>query len=229
MDHIQVLGSEDDGIEWFGGTVNMKHVVINSAADDSLDMDNGFSGSVQYALIRQGSRDGNHGFETDSKSDSDAGTPRATPDVANVTVLGNSGGGETRGARHREGIQGNWYNIAYLDDTNAPSGLGGFTTTCVDLNDMSGAGTAPTYSGGYCSSAKPKFDPDSDDESSVISSGLTNEDLTVNTSSWYIDQGSLTAADPTGIGLSAASYVGAVASSGDTWWDGWTVHLEYSK
>jgi hypothetical protein len=165
--HLQVLGSDDDGVEWFGGKAGVDHVVINGASDDSLDMDNGFRGTVQYAILRQASNAGNHTFETDGKSDSDAGDPKSNPKVANVLALGNHGGGETRGARHREGIEGKWYNIAYKDDslaTDVADQKEQFTTACVDVADFKdgSAGTAPEYGGSYCDTAADRFDPDQD-------------------------------------------------------------------
>ena len=54
IDHIQVHNSGDDGIELFGGTARMRHIVITGAVDDSLDYDAGWTGMLQFAIIVQG-------------------------------------------------------------------------------------------------------------------------------------------------------------------------------
>jgi hypothetical protein len=229
INHLQVLGSDDDGVEWFGGTAGIDYVVINGASDDSLDMDNGFRGTVQYGILRQGSGAGNHGFETDGKSDSDAGDPMSNPTVANITVLGNEGGGETRGARHREGFQGDFYNIAYLDDTTAVTGNGAFTNGCLDLDNTADdqADTKPAYYGSICDSVAALYD---DGKASDMdgSSDIVKEDGSVDTSSWAYTPAGQSAHDLSGVsGLETANYIGAVENSNDMWWDGWTVHHSY--
>jgi hypothetical protein len=51
IDYVQVTGNGDDSFEWFGGTVNAKHLVSVNATDDDFDTDLGFSGKVQFGLI----------------------------------------------------------------------------------------------------------------------------------------------------------------------------------
>ena len=50
VDHIQVSYSGDDSYEWFGGTVNAKHLVAIGTWDDDFDTDNGFCGKIQFAM-----------------------------------------------------------------------------------------------------------------------------------------------------------------------------------
>ncbi|HML86249.1 MAG TPA: hypothetical protein PKE52_13925, partial [Bacteroidales bacterium] len=50
IDYVQVSFSNDDAYEWFGGTVNAKHIIAQSALDDDFDSDNGWNGMVQFAL-----------------------------------------------------------------------------------------------------------------------------------------------------------------------------------
>jgi len=54
LEYIQVHGNLDDGIEWFGGTVNAKYLVLTNNDDDSLDYDEGYQGNIQHAIIRMG-------------------------------------------------------------------------------------------------------------------------------------------------------------------------------
>ena len=53
VDHVQSHLSRDDAMEWFGGTVDGKYLVMSGAADDSLDWTFGWSGRVQFVAILQ--------------------------------------------------------------------------------------------------------------------------------------------------------------------------------
>ena len=62
MDFIQVHGNSDDGIEFYGGTVNLKHGVFTNNNDDSVDWDEGYQGNLQYIIVKQG-----EAFEMDTE------------------------------------------------------------------------------------------------------------------------------------------------------------------
>ena len=50
VDYVQVSYANDDSFEWFGGTVNCKHLISFRTLDDDFDTDNGFSGKVQFGI-----------------------------------------------------------------------------------------------------------------------------------------------------------------------------------
>lgn len=50
IDHIEVISNEDDGIEIFGGTVNLKNLVVSNCGDDAFDIDQGYRGKCQFLL-----------------------------------------------------------------------------------------------------------------------------------------------------------------------------------
>lgn len=55
FENIEVVGNQDDGIEWFGGTVNGKNIVVWGAGDDGLDTDQAFRGTItNFAIISAG-------------------------------------------------------------------------------------------------------------------------------------------------------------------------------
>lgn len=62
IENIEVVGSADDGIEWFGGKVNVKNVVVWNCGDDGIDTDQSWSGTLDnFAVVgAQG-----HAFELD--------------------------------------------------------------------------------------------------------------------------------------------------------------------
>ncbi len=97
IDFVQTSFNNDDAFEWFGGSVNCKHLVSYKNLDDDFDTDNGFSGIVQYALgIKDPAISDNPAVSTSEgwESDNDAtGTnealqPKTSAKFYNVTQIG---------------------------------------------------------------------------------------------------------------------------------------------
>lgn len=86
INNIEVVGSNDDGIEIFGGSVNVSNVVILNQRDDALDLDEGYKGTVSNAVIQMRNNSDNP-FEIDGTEDS-TGTIDGAFTVENVTVFG---------------------------------------------------------------------------------------------------------------------------------------------
>ncbi|MEH6449222.1 MAG: hypothetical protein V7765_11165 [Oleispira sp.] len=122
IENVMVLNNADDGIEFFGGAVNVKNLILIDNSDESLDWDDGYRGNVQFSLIRQGlNYVGDHGIEADNKGRSTIATPTSNPTIANVTfqqVNATIGEGETAksGAddlfRFKEGTGATLVNVA---------------------------------------------------------------------------------------------------------------------
>ncbi|MGB0619024.1 MAG: hypothetical protein ACPGVZ_06075 [Myxococcota bacterium] len=53
FEFVEVWANVDDGMEWFGGTVNGRNLVNAMIGDDALDIDQGFSGNIQNAVVLQ--------------------------------------------------------------------------------------------------------------------------------------------------------------------------------
>ena len=51
INNIEVAGNKDDGIEWFGGTVNVTNALVWAADDDALDIDQAYSGTIDNAVV----------------------------------------------------------------------------------------------------------------------------------------------------------------------------------
>lgn len=97
IDYVQCSFINDDAFEWFGGTVNCKHLVAYRCLDDNFDTDFGFSGTVQYCLgVKDPSISDNpavstsEGFESDNDpSGTNQGlTPKTSARFYNVTDIG---------------------------------------------------------------------------------------------------------------------------------------------
>lgn len=94
IEHIEIVANQDDGIEWFGGTVNVSNVVVWNVGDDGIDTDQAWSGTLDNFVVvtptghcfeldgPEGSATGGHtiqnGFIVSSVGD------RASEDLINV-------------------------------------------------------------------------------------------------------------------------------------------------
>ena len=104
INNMEIMNNIDDGIEIWGGTVNLNYVSIWNIGDDSLDIDQGWRGKAQFGLIvqgysgnaSQGSGTGDNILEIDGAEKSDA-QPVTTGVVYNLTCIGQTGstGGDT--------------------------------------------------------------------------------------------------------------------------------------
>ncbi len=110
IDYVQVHEGLDDAIEVFGGTVQMKHLVLTNAQDDSLDWTNGWQGRVQFALIKQAAAIGDRGIEADNNEENHDSIPRAQPILSNITIIGRTGDSATQGVLLRRGTGANIWN-----------------------------------------------------------------------------------------------------------------------
>lgn len=123
IDYVQVHAGLDDGVELFGGTVNVKHIISSQNGDDGLDSDNGWQGNGQFIVIQnvrpQGSLEASNGYESDNHgtSASYAAAPRTLPTVSNVTMIGNRdyADGTSFATVWRRGTGGHYYNHIITD------------------------------------------------------------------------------------------------------------------
>lgn len=99
IDYVQATYGLDDSFEWFGGTVNAKHLIAYRGLDDDFDVDNGFIGNVQYGVgIRgttQADQSGSNGFEVDNDANGSSNTPFTAATFANMSIIGAKGKAET--------------------------------------------------------------------------------------------------------------------------------------
>ncbi|MBV6644997.1 MAG: hypothetical protein KI790_06090 [Cyclobacteriaceae bacterium] len=90
--NIEVFSNFDDGIEMFGGNVNIEGLVLAYIGDDAIDIDNGYNGSIQKGIVwtTRSTMETNDptGAELDGATGDDestTGTPFATPQLVNIT------------------------------------------------------------------------------------------------------------------------------------------------
>lgn len=118
VDYIQVSMNKDDGIEMFGGTVDVKHVVLTAIGDDSMDWTYGWSGRAQFVVAQQRGDDADNGFEGDNNATNNDLLPRSNPTIYNVTLVGDPDSAEGNesddGMLIREGTAGTIRNFIVL-------------------------------------------------------------------------------------------------------------------
>jgi len=98
VDYVQVSFSGDDSFEWFGGTVDCKHLIAYRGLDDDFDTDFGYRGRVQFGLIV---RDPNlsdaigdsNSFESDNDANGSGAMPQTAAIFSNITTVGPLGDG----------------------------------------------------------------------------------------------------------------------------------------
>ncbi|MBT4916556.1 MAG: hypothetical protein HON66_06980 [Formosa sp.] len=106
IDNIEVVANVDDGIEFFGGTVNASNLLVWAQGDDGLDIDQGYSGTINNAIVILGSNS-DHAFEIDGPE----GTATGSFTLINATIIGNSVTENGEYADYRSGAMGTTQNI----------------------------------------------------------------------------------------------------------------------
>lgn len=234
LDYIQIHANEDDGVEFYGGTANAKHLVMTHIKDDSLDWTHGWQGKLQYVLVKQdpsASAVKERGIEADNFEDNNEATPRSMPMIANATFIGGpSDDKTTTGMVLRRGTGANFTNTIVT----------GFEK-CLDLDSdatFSAAGTPQALTGTLTM------------ENTVISCDVNFEEedgdaFTVQ--SFFEAQPGNMVADPALMGIyptanspaammmdaekwgaffDKVTYVGAFKDQATAWTNGWTEFLD---
>ena len=89
VDYVQVSYANDDSFEWFGGTVNCKHLISFRTLDDDFDTDNGYSGKVQFGISLRDSAVADISKSEAFECDNDANGSDAKTVV--TTIVGTNG------------------------------------------------------------------------------------------------------------------------------------------
>lgn len=115
INHIEVLGNVDDGIEFFGGTVNATNLLVWGQGDDAIDIDQAYAGTIDGALVVLTAAS-DHGFEIDGPEGSSTG--RFV--LKNATVIGATDDCDAEGvdgemADFRKGATGDVLNVLFKD------------------------------------------------------------------------------------------------------------------
>jgi hypothetical protein len=232
LENIHIHNSSDDGIEVFGGRVNIRNLAITGAEDDGLDTDVGYKGNIQFLLAvqRAGGLVGDSMIEADSNGNENA-VPRQNVAISNFTfVQRNNAAGNGAAVLIRGGA-----DYRMMNGIIASPGL-----PCLRLNSATTVQTTGTDEAG-----PPKFDSVNmqcgGTSPFVGSSGVTAAEVQTIFNAGTNNNSAFTAsltgvfingANETARPVFAASgvnsffvntpYVGAVRDASDTRFSGWT-------
>ena len=110
ISYIYVVDGSDDGIEFFGGSADIDHCVVENCTDDSYDWTEGWDGSAEYIIAYQSVAECDCLMECDNNGNNFDATPVAHPILSNLTLVGDNSANNTRGIRLRAGTQAEIYN-----------------------------------------------------------------------------------------------------------------------
>ncbi|MGO4411092.1 MULTISPECIES: hypothetical protein [unclassified Brevundimonas] len=224
VDYIQAHNGGDDTVEFFGGSVNVKHLVLTGADDDSFDWTFGWNGKAQHIVIAQNPLQpaGDAGYEADNNELAFDILPRSAPTIANATLVGNTTVGA--GLRLRRGTAGKLYNHVVanrfvhglrIDDapTYAQADAGALSLRSFYIS------TATPF---HSATAQAVFAKDANSRTgtSTLSSYTSGGRAYIN----GVNENGVVAVDPRTIDgfFDAAPYVGAVRDSASNWTLNWT-------
>lgn len=216
FEYVQVHNSSDDGIEWFGGTVNGRYLVVTGADDDSLDTDTGWNGSLQFGIVVQRAGGGDRMNEWSSIRR----TPYSNPKVANITYVGRAG--SSASFTFNQGTQAEVYNSV----VTRPAGGTGLGNTCLQIADEN---TTAKFGSVHFSCPEPFADQRAAD---AFNAGPNNVARGTSSLTNIFVNGPQETAVPAFQGLPTVDsffrqvdYIGGVRNSSDNWWQGWTCNL----
>jgi hypothetical protein len=232
IDRVQVHNSGDDGIEIFGGTVNLKHIIITGAQDDSLDCDEGWRGNAQFVVVRQTvvtATVPDRLIECSNRpiSSLTTGTTINTfPTIANFTMIGAPGTGQGAVFNNTNGNPGGagrlingvitGSNLCLNADTAGGNPTNGAGATSPVLTSVL-FNSACTFGAGHTQTVLAAG------TNVVTNLPTTLTDIFVNGP----NETGATAIDPSTVNpfFTATTWIGAVRNAADTWWTTWSCGL----
>jgi hypothetical protein len=219
IDYVQVNSNADDGFEFFGGTVNAKHLVLTSNLDDTVDWDEGWQGNLQYVLAIQGVDTGGNAIEADTQGTDDF---LSKPTIANATFIGN--GSKDTLAVFKAGSGGFIHHSVFTFDASVT-----VPTICVNTSAAAIVGTELVFT-------TPVADCDSSGDVVLVPAPIADVALDSSYASQAVEASSVGTLDIAAINalyaesvadpafFDATDYAGAVdPAGGDDWFAGWTL------
>lgn len=222
VSHIQVHQNFDDGVEFYGGAVDVTNVVLTDNGDDSFDSTGGWQGSAQFVIITQTPTTdallGDRFFESDNNKSPNNAAPETNASVSNVTMINTD-------AKDKDGIKvrrGSNLTIANAVMSKADG-------ACFDITDGDGNGNlnAPLISiladcTEYTDSATTDTWVDTNNAGEVTRgatslNGYINGPAEATASFGAVDPSTLDAA------FTSVDFIGAVKDCDSDWAAGWTV------
>ena len=239
IENIHIHNSGDDGVEIFGGTHNLKNLVVTGADDDGIDTDFGYKGFMQFVIAIQRPQslgtNGDTMIEADSNPEvvgADDFIPRQNTRLSNFTFIQTRTG--TRAIHLRGGTDYALLNGVVVSPSAC---LDVDQATTVQAADPAKDEAGPPIIRSVLFACTPFADTDPDDfeTQALNAAGNTNNinPFTPTLTSLFVNGTAEAAAVPFNASLInpffvSTNYVGAVRDASDTWYRGWTCDSGYA-
>ena len=117
IEFVEVTSNDDDGVEFFGGSVNCRYMIVTDCADESYDTDEGYDGYLQFIYTGQmGDGTGDNFGEHDGGPGSNLyGTPLSKIIISNATYVGGGAASGDRTLTLKEYFAGSFYNSIFAE------------------------------------------------------------------------------------------------------------------
>lgn len=130
LSNIMTYNSSDDGVEFFGGLVNVRNLIVVGQEDDALDTDVGVKANMQNVIVVMRPNTGDTMIEADTSSSSlENSVPRQNTQISNATLIGSSGVRDQL-IRLRGGTDYALVNSVVVDNSSP-------ATPCIRIDDAS--------------------------------------------------------------------------------------------
>lgn len=232
FNNVMSYNSSDDGVEFFGGFVNMRNLIVVGAEDDSIDTDTGVKANLQYVIAIQRNEVGDGIIEADSTNGLEEQTPRQRTQISNATFIQRRTNDQS--IRIRGGADYSLVNTVVIDGSQG--------TPCLRIDQPEttrGAANAAQDEAGAPIFNSLVLDCPTDFRSgsggvtaaqteAIFNAGSNNIANFTNTLSMTFINGAnenaVVAFNPTTLSsfFQAVGYIGAVRDAADNWYQGWT-------
>nr|PZN60157.1 MAG: hypothetical protein DIU62_14970 [Pseudomonadota bacterium] len=241
ISYVHSHNSSDDGIEIFGGTVNVSRLVVTGADDDSVDVDTGYRGVIQHVIAVQKATPGDSMLELDSTNALEAQQPRTHLKLANFTFVhgnpasSNDAAMRLRGAADVTLVNGIVTTPGYA--LRLDNNTGGGVIDILGADPAVGKEQPPLFQSVLLAStgANGAIRDGSGGVSATAVQALLDTVPSAHNNAAHVatlagvfrpgpNELAATASDPAAIDprFEPAPYVGAVAGPDDDWFSGWT-------
>jgi hypothetical protein len=119
VEFVEIISNKDDGVEFFGGTVNTRFMLVAFCGDDAFDYDMGYRGKGQFWCAIQSPASGDRLIEADGNSyESPLSTPLSEPVIYNATLIGKRGNTGAQALSFDTYAAGKLYNSILVNEDN---------------------------------------------------------------------------------------------------------------
>lgn len=140
LDFVEAFSTADDGFEFFGGSVNTRHLISAYNDDDSFDTDQGYNGKNQFWFAIQEPITRDEGGEINGQPNApdvlvDGAQPLATHELFNGTFIGGGSSGSGNDSLNiRRGSFSRWFNNIFTGFQGVRVNIDGISAPVLENN-----------------------------------------------------------------------------------------------